>query len=268
MGREGALAPACGGQWPLVRAAGSATHASRSGHTRADVGGRLTDTREVSAGPDGATGSGDRERAGIDPGIGVCGIVLAGGRASRFGGDKLSATVGSRPLLALAIDALVRICDEVVVTIAPRYRPPPFPAGPRLVADPAAHEGPVSGIFSGAAATKMDVLLVVGGDMPTLEPAVLEMLVAATCSSGLATALGLGVDDSAQPLPHALCRAALSGWLGDGSHRGSPSLRSFLRSIDCRVIPEATWRRIDPAGRTIRDVDRRSDLLDASRLRE
>ncbi len=104
--------------------------------------------------------------------------------------------------------------------------------------------------------------------MPTLEPAVLEMLVAVTCSSGRATVLGLGVDDAPQPLPHALHRAALAGWLGDRPPERSPSLHSFLRSIDCRVIPETAWRRVDPAGLTLRDVDRRSDLLDATHNRE
>lgn len=186
--------------------------------------------------------------------------MLAGGRATRFGGDKLSATIGSRPLLALAIDALAQVCEEVVVTVAPGYQPPPLPAGPRLVADPAPYDGPLSGIFSGAGATAMDVLLVVGGDMPTLEPEVLKMLLAATRRSGLATALGLGEDDVPQPLPHALLRSVLSGWFDDRPHGRSPSLRSFLRSIDCQVIPEATWRRVDPAGRTLRDVDRPHDL--------
>lgn len=186
--------------------------------------------------------------------------MLAGGRASRFGRDKLSVTVASRPLLALAIDAVARVCDEVVVTIAPGYRPPPLPAELRLVVDPTPHEGPVSGILSGAATTEMGVLLVVGGDMPTLVPAVLEMLVAATRDSGRPTVLGLGDVDTPQPLPHALQRAALSGWPGDRPREKSPSIRSLLRSLDCRVIPEAVWRSLDPAGLTLRDVDRPDDL--------
>ena len=41
----------------------------------------------------------------------ACGIVLVGGRSLGFGGDKLIATIGTRPLLSLAVDAVLRVCD-------------------------------------------------------------------------------------------------------------------------------------------------------------
>ncbi|HSW43930.1 MAG TPA: NTP transferase domain-containing protein, partial [Patescibacteria group bacterium] len=47
----------------------------------------------------------------------VTGIVLAGGRSTRFGEDKLVAEVGGRPLLHLAIDAVATAVDEVVVVV-------------------------------------------------------------------------------------------------------------------------------------------------------
>ena len=52
----------------------------------------------------------------------VTGIVLAGGRSTRFGGDKLAAEIGGRPLLHLAIEAVAGVVDEVVVVVAPGCR--------------------------------------------------------------------------------------------------------------------------------------------------
>ena len=52
----------------------------------------------------------------------VSGIVLAGGRSSRFGSDKLVAPYEGVPLLDRAVAALVDPavgCSEVIVVLAP-----------------------------------------------------------------------------------------------------------------------------------------------------
>jgi len=50
-------------------------------------------------------------------------IVLAGGRSSRFGSDKLAADLDGTTLLAATIGTLADVVDDVVV------------AGPRLPSD-------------------------------------------------------------------------------------------------------------------------------------
>ena len=57
----------------------------------------------------------------IGPGpVAVSGIVLAGGRSSRFGSDKLAARVGPGILLDLPIAALASIASEVVAELQRR----------------------------------------------------------------------------------------------------------------------------------------------------
>lgn len=43
------------------------------------------------------------------------GVVLAGGRSSRFGSDKAQALLGGRPLIEHALDALRPHCDAIAV---------------------------------------------------------------------------------------------------------------------------------------------------------
>jgi len=45
----------------------------------------------------------------------LLGVVLAGGRSSRFGSDKALAQLGGRRLIDLAVDALSAWCAEVVI---------------------------------------------------------------------------------------------------------------------------------------------------------
>jgi molybdenum cofactor guanylyltransferase len=192
----------------------------------------------------------------------TCGIVLAGGRSSRFGRDKLSASVAARPLLILAVEAVASICAEVVVTVAAGYRLPLLPPNARPVVDPAPYQGPLAGLLSGAMATHRDRLLVVGGDMPTLVPDVLRQLLDALSGPHRAAMLGLGPSADPQPLPCALQRRALLARGPDQASVVGRPLRWMLDMLEPVVVPESAWRRADPDGLTLRDIDEPADLAD------
>lgn len=70
----------------------------------------------------------------------ILGVVLAGGRSSRFGSDKALAEIGGRTLLDRALTTLARQCDAVVV--AGRDDVP----GTALADRPRAGMGPLGGL--------------------------------------------------------------------------------------------------------------------------
>jgi molybdopterin-guanine dinucleotide biosynthesis protein A len=195
--------------------------------------------------------------------------VLAGGRASRFGGDKLAAIIDGRTLLDLAVASLAEVCDEVVVVLAfagGTLAAPPavaLPEGVVLMRDPEPGGGPLMGILAAARAARHERLLVVGGDMPSLVPAVLHRLLEELDRGCQAAAIGLGPEGEPQPLPLALHRSAaraLDGRLVPASDPGSRSLRAFISSLVTTVIPEVDWRPLDPDAASLRDVDTPRDL--------
>ncbi len=117
-------------------------------------------------------------------------IVLAGGRSSRFGRDKLSATIDGTAMLDRAIRAVRDVASVVVVVLAPDD-PRALPDAVIRAHDPDAHEGPLAGLAAGLAACprEVDRAIVVGGDMPSLRPAVLALLLdrpGSRCRSGAA----------------------------------------------------------------------------------
>lgn len=188
------------------------------------------------------------------------GIVLAGGRSSRFGRDKLAEPIDGRPLLHHAIEAVCPMTDAIVVVAAPDARPE-LPPGVRLAHDERAFEGPLAGLAAGLAALPdgIDRVLVVAGDMPALVPAVLDRLLAAVDPAGAAAAV-LAAGDDVPPLPLALDRRraaeATARLLGDGDRR----LRDLVAALDARIVPESAWRADDPDASTLRDIDLPSDL--------
>jgi molybdopterin-guanine dinucleotide biosynthesis protein A len=189
-------------------------------------------------------------------------IVLAGGKSSRFGRDKLAEPLLGRPLLHHAVAAVQAVATDVIVVVAPEATIDP-PAGARVVHDARAFEGPLAGLAAGLAALDpaVDRLVVVAGDMPSLEPTVLTRLIEALGPSTEVALLEL--DGRALPLPMALRPAAAMAVAGRLLASGERRLRALAEALATHVIAEATWRLDDPGGATLRDIDTQADLVDA-----
>ena len=131
-------------------------------------------------------------------------IVLAGGRSSRFGRDKLAEPLDGRPLLHHAVAAVQAVATDVVVVVVAPGTIIEAPVGARLVHDAEAFEGPLAGLAAGLAALDpaVDRAIVVAGDMPSLQPTVLARLIGAIGSTADVAVLEL--DGRLVPFPMAL----------------------------------------------------------------
>jgi molybdopterin-guanine dinucleotide biosynthesis protein A len=201
-------------------------------------------------------------------------IILAGGRSSRFGGDKLAARLDGVPVLEHALRAVALVADPVVVVVSPDAPSPSIPSDVRVEVVPArdlvAHQGPLAGLVGGLAALEAwanstgegaapDVVLLVAGDMPSLVPGVLDLLARALDAD---PSLGASTLETDPPtlLPSAI-RASLAGPMADTLlARDRRSLRGLLDTLPWSVVPSVAWRAIDPEGRTLRDIDTPGDL--------
>jgi molybdopterin-guanine dinucleotide biosynthesis protein A len=188
-------------------------------------------------------------------------VVLAGGRSSRFGSDKLAARYRGQPLLQHAVTRVAEACGSVVLVVAPDADPPDLlPGLPVTVArDAEAYEGPLAGLAVALPHVPAPWAMVVAGDMPDLSPPVLlEMLRVA--GEARVDAVALADGDRARPLPCVVradtARTVVPALLRDGERR----FRSLLDACRLAVIDEATWTALDPSRGTLRDVDVPADL--------
>jgi molybdopterin-guanine dinucleotide biosynthesis protein A len=188
----------------------------------------------------------------------VAAVVLAGGRSSRFGRDKLVEPIQGRPMLDHVIERLRGVSPEIVV-VAAVGADPEISSDIDLVHDDAPFEGPLAGLAAGLRALDPGVerVIVVGGDMPTIVPAVLARLLEALARREAAV---LADDQRARPLPLAVRRSAASQAADALLENGERRLRALLERLDVDVIPEDRWRGDDPNGETLRDVDVPGDL--------
>jgi molybdopterin-guanine dinucleotide biosynthesis protein A len=210
----------------------------------------------------------------------IAAIVLAGGRGRRFGGDKLAVRMADgRSVLAHSVAAVAAVADEVVVVVAPGASlPSDVGAGVRIVHDPEAYGGPLVGLLAGLEGVAGEVVLVVGGDMPAVRPAVLRLLggrLGADPAIEAARLEGPPEDEAGVlerrvrrggvPLPCVVRRAAATTACREALAAGDRRLRGCLERLATTVVAAGEWRALDPSGRSLLDIDAPADFagLDA-----
>jgi molybdopterin-guanine dinucleotide biosynthesis protein A len=192
----------------------------------------------------------------------VSGIVLAGGRSSRFGGDKLVARVDGSTLLERAVAAVGAVSTEVIVVLAPGdERDLPAANVPvRRAIDPEPFGGPLVGLLAGLEAAREPIAIVAGGDMPTLSPDVMQALIRKlVAAEGYDAAVLVGRGET-RPLPCAVRNGAATQAARRLLGEGERSLKALIRSVSSLSIAEGDWRPLDPTAATLHDVDLPGDL--------
>jgi molybdopterin-guanine dinucleotide biosynthesis protein A len=147
--------------------------------------------------------------------------VLAGGAASRLGGDdKPALEVGGHSLLARVVLAAREAAAGRVVVVGP-----PRPGlDVRVVREEPAGAGPVAALRAGLAEVRAPWVAVLAADLPFLTGEHLNVLLAAACTSGVGTVL---VDQGGRAQWLAGCWRTLLLREAIGGYRGA-SMRGLL----------------------------------------
>jgi molybdopterin-guanine dinucleotide biosynthesis protein A len=183
----------------------------------------------------------------------VAAAVLAGGRSRRMGRDKATLEVGGVPLARLALAAAAAVADPVVL-VAPDGHPARR-LGARVVPDPG--QGPLPALAAALAALDAPHVLVLAGDHPGLQPALLRWLVRLRAEGEAVACRRAG---RLEPLVAVYRRAPAMAAAGERLAAGDRSLVALLAALRTRVVEEAEWRPLDPAGRSFVDLDAPADL--------
>jgi molybdopterin-guanine dinucleotide biosynthesis protein A len=112
---------------------------------------------------------------------------------------------------------------------------------------------------AGLDSSEHGLAIVVGGDMPDLQPDVLrEMLRAARETGAVAVALSDGGE--ARPLPLVVATDRGRDAVATLLDAGERSLRQLLGAVTTVVVDEPSWTSLDPERRTLVDVDEPDDV--------
>jgi molybdenum cofactor guanylyltransferase len=191
----------------------------------------------------------------------VQGYVLAGGRSSRFGGDKALAIAGGRTLLSRALGALRGVGLEPTI-VSPRAETYARYRAGRLTRE-RPDQGPVEGVRVALEECAFPWALILSVDMPGVMPVCLDALLA-RAASALTDARAFCFRDAGgrrHPFPGLYDRRladALRGW-----PRRPGGVRSMQDLLDLARVRSFTQEELpQPVDlkRVLRNVNRPADL--------
>ncbi len=164
----------------------------------------------------------------------MIGAVLAGGRGERFGGNKLLYRIGGKPLVAHVIEKLEMATevDEVVIVASPENVPHMEELGVDVMVDELL-VGPMGGVYT--ALLRGDAF-VVAGDMPSIVPKLVDMIVRLFHESGKAVCVPSWPNGYIEPL-HAAYSSRFRRELERNMEEGMYSLNRAIRSASVCYLP-------------------------------
>lgn len=195
----------------------------------------------------------------------VSGIIVAGGQSRRLGTDKRRLRLwgpAGPTLLEHTLSILAPLCAELLVVLNDPAAWSWLPA--RLVPDSFADGGAAGGIYAGLAAMRHPYALVVAADLPFLNAALLQTMLAYPRTYDLLVPRSPRPGTTRNPLNveplHAIychtCREPLRVALEQGQRQ----VTSFMESVQVITIEPATIAHYDPHGHAFLNINTPDDL--------
>ena len=103
----------------------------------------------------------------------ITGILLAGGKSSRFGSDKALTIFNGKPLINFGLDLLKQICSDILISSNSEHM---AQFGYRVVPDEIKDIGPMGGVYSCLKQSKSSQNLVISCDTPFINKGLLQYL--------------------------------------------------------------------------------------------
>jgi molybdopterin-guanine dinucleotide biosynthesis protein A len=165
--------------------------------------------------------------------------ILAGGRATRYGGqDKSALVVDGRTIFDRQVAELSQIAGEILLvggTMSPEMPPLDKRPGVTPIADLRPGCGPLGGLHAALTAAQGDVVIVVACDMPYVSAALLAYLAALAGEPGGFTAVVPQTERRYHPLCAAYTRAAVEP-IERRLAAGRLTMTDLLADVRLRVV--------------------------------
>ena len=163
------------------------------------------------------------------------GLVLAGGHSRRMQLDKAGLEYDGRSQLARAVDLLTPLVSRCCVSVRSDQHGDPERSRYATIADRIADLGPIGGIHAAQQEHPLVAWLVLACDLPFLDAATLQQLIAARAPQRLATAFRSSHDGKPEPLCaiyEPASAPAIAAWIA----AGNKCPRSFLAQADVTLL--------------------------------
>jgi len=189
----------------------------------------------------------------------VTGVILAGGRATRMGGqDKGALPLGGAddtPLSRVLAVLAARFPVSVVVA-SPGARAVRAGAAARVAFDAYPGCGPLGGLHAGLRAIETPLAFVCAADMPSLSGPLIDHIVARARADRPLVPVRNGRPEPLHAVYPGSCLPAVEKALEDGIRM----MLDFFATIDVDYLPEADYAGVEGASASFENINTPDDL--------
>ena len=183
------------------------------------------------------------------------GVLVAGGRARRMGGTpKGLLRVGATSIAERSVGLFRALFGRVLVVA---LDPGPWEGlGVTVIPDRIPERGAPGGLHAGLSATEDGWVFAAACDMPFLAEGPIRALAARRTGASAVLPEGAHGPEGL----HAFWNRSTLPVLERLLQNGNPSLRALAGAVGATIVPADEWRRIDPGGRSLENVNAPEDL--------
>jgi molybdopterin-guanine dinucleotide biosynthesis protein A len=185
----------------------------------------------------------------------MTGVILAGGKASRFKGvQKSFLEVGGEKIISTQMKLFSRLFDEVIIISNDCAKYLEYDAV--IVNDIIRDKGPLGGIYTALYYMKSDSCFVAACDMPFLNEALISYMIDNTGKDWIYT---IKNKDRYEPL-HTIykkqCIKSVKRMIDEDELKILP----LFTELRAKVVPDDVINRLDPVNRSFRNINSEEDL--------
>ena len=194
----------------------------------------------------------------------ISSIVLAGGKRSRLGHDKILETVGNRSLLQWVVFHLSFFNSSIIIVTAREQSSLPSISYPKLtvVTDIYPGKGALGGIYTGLAVSDSFYNLVVACDMPFLNRALLSYMMQLSADFDLVVPRWDNMVEPLQAVYSKGCLASIEYLLKQGNLR----IAELFNLVKVGYVEAEVIDRFDPNHLSFFNINTEADLEKAKEI--
>ena len=196
----------------------------------------------------------------------ITSIILAGGRSSRLGREKLAEVIAGKSLTERAVSSLISLSQEILIVISQKQARSSlslytYPEA-KTVVDLYPGKGSLIGIYTGLVHSTNFLNLVVACDMPFLNVNLLRYMI--DISPGFDVIIPR-IDDQMEPL-HAVYSKNCIGPMESLIRQDNLKATAFFDSVKVRYVGKEELDRFDPERLSFFNINTEADLKRARML--
>ena len=190
----------------------------------------------------------------------ISGIILAGGRSSRLGKDKVFEVIGKETLIERAVRQLAELdeLDELIVVTSERVAPllDAFRLRARIAKDVHIGQGPMGGLHAGLLAAGNDYSLVVACDLPFLNHDLLRYMIGLRRGYDMVVPRVSGMIEPLHAVYSKSCLPAIERRLNEGRSM----VYSLLEGVRVRFVEQEEVEKFDPKRLSFFNINSTADI--------